>query len=260
MTNEINHNTASDRNSAELYNKSMQLTDREDLYQHINELFPSSKRTVKLADHSIEILRVDNKEEVLDKLWVEVTVDDAAEQQPYWVRAWESSVEGCVQISHQDLKGKSVLDLGCGMGITGTYAAARGANVVLADAVPYSLMFCIYNSWPWKENCEVKQVNWIHDNLGTKFDYIIGADIMYDKSDWAPLMRFWQNHLKEDGEVVLIEPCRRSCDGFADWISPQGWSIKTTGARSNPTKGVHAPKVELRTFRLTLTKRLAMTA
>src|ERR1041385_1824148 len=61
---------------------------------------------------------------------------------PYWAELWESGL-GIGQMlvsSPQLVRGKSILDLGCGMGLAGTVAAALGANVLFADLEPDALL------------------------------------------------------------------------------------------------------------------------
>lgn len=64
------------------------------------------------------------------------------------------------EILDADLKGKSVLDMGCGTAVLGILAAKRGASAVLAiDIDPW----CTENS---KENIQNNRVEWIQVVLG----------------------------------------------------------------------------------------------
>lgn len=64
------------------------------------------------------------------------------------------------EILEADLKGKSVLDMGCGTAVLGILAAKRGASPVLAiDIDPW----CTENS---KENIQNNRVEWIQVVLG----------------------------------------------------------------------------------------------
>ena len=55
-----------------------------------------------------------------------------------------------------DLKDQSVLDLGCGLGLTGIVAAAQQAQVLMGDNAVPSLLFAELNSWPWKDRIEIQ--------------------------------------------------------------------------------------------------------
>jgi predicted nicotinamide N-methyase len=121
-----------------------------------------------------------------------------------------------------------VLDLGCGMGMAGTVAAALGAEVVFADLEPPALLFARLNSLPWRRRIQTRQLNWQRDTLARKFDLIVGADILYERAQWPWLEKFWRRHVAENGQILLGEPGRQTGDLFLDWIGSQGWSIAAT--------------------------------
>ena len=71
-----------------------------------------------------------------------------------------------------------------------------------------------------------RQLNWQTDTLPQQFDLILGADIVYERSQWTFLNAFWNKHLTDNGSVLLTEPYRRSGDLFAAWIAEQGWDLE----------------------------------
>jgi predicted nicotinamide N-methyase len=123
-------------------------------------------------------------------------------------------------------KGISVLDLGCGMGLAGTAAAALGAQVMFADIETPALLFARLNSLPWKSQVTARRLNWRTDHLDAKFDVILGADILYEKAQWEFLEPFWRSHLGADGVVLLGEPGRQTGDLFIDWMSQRSWRMQ----------------------------------
>ena len=82
-----------------------------------------------------------------------------------------------------------VLDLGCGMGLAGTVAAALGAHVLFADLEPPALLFAALNSLPWRDRIRTRRTNWRTDDLGQQFPLILGADILYEKQQWISSIR-----------------------------------------------------------------------
>jgi predicted nicotinamide N-methyase len=172
---------------------------------------------------------------------------------PYWAELWDSaiglgahlvkgSVEGSgfgVQSSGKTeafsssslnpeprtLNPPNVLDLGCGMGLAGTVAAALGARVVFADLEPPALLFARLNSMPWRERVRTRQLNWQIDRLDQRFDLILGADILYERKQWDYLEPFWRAHVAPNGAVLLGEPGRQTGDLFVDWIAARGWQL-----------------------------------
>jgi predicted nicotinamide N-methyase len=139
-----------------------------------------------------------------------------------------------------------VLDLGCGMGLTGTVAAALGARVLLADIETPALLFARLNSLPWADRVWARRTNWQADHLGERFDLIVGADILYERKQWEFLDAFWRAHLAPGGQLLLGEPGRMTGDTFLDWAPARGWLLRRRDLKV-PTR--EAP---VRVLRLTL--------
>ena len=119
-----------------------------------------------------------------------------------------------------------VLDLGCGMGLSGTVAAALGAHVLFADIEPPSLLFARLNSLPWAARVRTRKVDWQTDRLDERFDLILGADILYERAQWECQEPFLRHHLATGGRVLLGEPGRQTGDLFIEWIKPHGWDLE----------------------------------
>ena len=117
------------------------------------------------------------------------------------------------------------MDLGCGMGLTGTVAARLGMQVLFADLEPPCLLFARYNSRHNASRCRARKVNWQTDRLKEPFDLILGADIVYDRSQWPFIDTFLQAHLAPGGAVVIGEPGRSSGEEFEPWITARGWKL-----------------------------------
>lgn len=119
----------------------------------------------------------------------------------------------------------STLDLGCGMGFAGVVAAMMGHRVVFADLEVPALLFAKLNSLPWLKRVRFQQLNWQTDLLPEKFDLLIGADVLYERSQWQFLEPFFREHLAENGVVLLGEPGRQTGDDFGAWIRDKGWRL-----------------------------------
>ncbi|HSI32741.1 MAG: methyltransferase [Phycisphaerae bacterium] len=166
---------------------------------------------------------------------------------PYWAELWDSAygvatwmvnrwqrgggkVSGGGGETHVSgaMTGMNVLDLGCGMGLTGTVAAAMGARVTFADLSADALLFARLNSLPFADRVRTRQLNWRTARLEERFDLIIGADILYERGQWMYVEPFWRGHLKPDGAVLLGEPGRATGDYFIDWIASWPWTLERT--------------------------------
>lgn len=201
------------------------MDERELLLEKIRPQFSFEKLNATICGQEFDYIGVADEEEVL-RLITDESGDDP-QFQPYWALPWESSIGLCERLFREPLAGKTVLDIGCGLGLVGTFAAAQGAHVVMGDVVPAAKMFVEYNSWRWKERVEARVLDWRKDDLQTQFDYVVGADILYQESDWSYLDRFWKLHTAINGQVFIAEPNRLSGREFIDWLDKQSvWKME----------------------------------
>lgn len=199
----------------------------DDLLSRIRGEFNGISKTIQLAGLSLDFWHPADPDTLLDDDTLAKS-DEELEWQPYWAEAWDAAYGVAVELTERDLRGTKVLDLGCGLGLTGAVAAARGAQVVMADYAPPALLFAEANSWPWRDQVQVIRLDWRKDRLDVPFDLIVGSDILYDRDDLPSLDAFWQQHLKTDGSVLLGDPTRTMTQEFIRWISERGWRMKET--------------------------------
>jgi hypothetical protein len=126
------------------------------------------------------------------------------------------------------------------MGLSGTIAAALGAKVMLADIEAPALLFAQLNSLPWSSRVRTRKLNWRTDRLPERFEFIIGADILYERAQWEYQEPFLRHHLASGGVALLGEPGRQTGDLFIDWIRDRGWLLQlfseTVPTRETPVR------------------------
>ena len=217
----------------------------------IQRRFQTYFETVRLGPLTIPFTRSADPNRVLDEVAAEedrierVTGRRAPEDQlhlPYWAELWDSAlaVATFVVERKRQVAGASVLDLGCGMGLSGTAAAAMGARVLFADLEAPALLFARLNSCAYSPRVRTRRLDWRKDRLGERFDLILGADILYERKQWDHLEPFWRAHLAPGGSVLLGEPGRKTGEMFVDWIAALGWSLtefaQPVETRSRPVR------------------------
>ena len=196
------------------------------------------EETVQVGPLSLPFTRIEDPNRVLDEVAAEedrlerVRGERVPEDQlhlPYWAELWDSAL-GVGHFLAREFgpeRGSplSVLDLGCGMGLTGTVAAALGHRVLFADLEAPALLFARLNSVKAGGRVRTRRLDWRKDRLGETFDLIVGADILYERKQWDHLEPFWREHLADDGHVLLGEPGRKTGEMFVEWIRERGWAL-----------------------------------
>jgi predicted nicotinamide N-methyase len=221
------------------------------ILSRIHRRFQTHAETVRLGPLELPFIRIADPNRVLDEVAAEedrierVSGKRASEDQlhlPYWAELWDSALALATFLAAQSLtlSGQSVLDLGCGMGLSGTAAAALGARVLFADLEAPALLFARLNSLPSAPRVRTRRLDWRSDRLGERFDLILGADILYERKQWDYLEPFWRRHLGPHGRVLLGEPGRKTGEMFVEWIADRGWSLtefaQPVETRSRPVR------------------------
>jgi len=217
----------------------------------IQRRYHTYSETVRLGSLVIPFTRIADPNRVLDEVAEEedrierVSGRRAPEDQlhlPYWAELWDSALALATYVIERQpaVSGASVLDLGCGMGLSGTAAAAAGARVLFADLEPPALLFAQLNSLSYGRRVRTRRLDWRQDRLGERFDLILGADILYERKQWDFLEPFWRAHLAPRGSVLLGEPGRKTGEMFVEWIAERGWALsefaQPVETRSRPVR------------------------
>ena len=211
------------------------------LLTRIHRDYETITETVRVGTLALRFTRIADPNRVLDDVAeAEDRLEKVAGRRlpedqlhlPYWAELWDSATGIGQWLTRNAPAGAgslSVLDLGCGMGLTGTTAAAIGHRVLFADLEPPALLFARLNSLPWRDRVRTRRLDWRSDRLGEQFDLILGADILYERRQWDHLEPFWRAHLAAGGDVLLGEPGRQTGELFLPWIRQRGWNLEELG-------------------------------
>ena len=216
---------------------------RRSLLHRIHRRYRTLTETVRVGPLTFPFTRIEDPNRVLDEVAAE---EDRLEKErgrvpedqlhlPYWAELWDSATGMGQFLAAHFERPLSVLDLGCGMGLSGTVAARLGHSVLFADLESPALLFARLNSLGHAGRVRARRVDWRSDRLGEQFDLILGADILYERKQWDFLEPFWRAHLAAGGSVLLGEPGRQTGDQFVDWIATRGWSLEAI-VQSVPTR------------------------
>ena len=116
------------------------------------------------------------------------------------------------------VKGKRVLEVGCGIALASLVLNQRLANITATDYHPEAGNFLAYNT-ALNENSGIPffRTGWdeMENNLGV-FDIIIGSDLLYERGHAASLSSFINRHAKGHCDVVIVDPGRGNHRSFTN--------------------------------------------
>lgn len=138
------------------------------------------------------------------------------ERLPYWADLWPSSLAMSAHLRGLEGSGRTLLELGCGLGLVSTAAASAGFAVTATDYYDDALLFTTLNVVRnTGRRPRTRLVDWreLPPELG-RFDRVVASDVLYER-DYAPLVAsVFARTLAPDGEGWIADPGRVAADAF----------------------------------------------
>lgn len=210
------------------------LSGRARLLHRIARRWRVIQQTVAFGPLRLPFTRIAQPDRLLDELADSVDrqsrrgqrVRDEDLRMPYWAELWESSVVLSGLLLDLRPEGDA-LDLGCGMGLCGLVAATLGWRTTLCDRERDALLLARVNTGHLP-HAACRRLDWARDHLPQRFKLIIGADIVYEREQWAALLEFVAEHLHPEGLALLGEPGRKTGDDFVGQLHLRRWQVGAT--------------------------------
>jgi predicted nicotinamide N-methyase len=126
-----------------------------------------------------------------------------------------------------------ILEIGCGLALSSLVGHRRGANITASDCHPLAGAFL-------KENLRLnnlapmayKHGHWGQHNdqqqdatVDSKFDLIIGSDILYERDERGDLAHYINDHMEDHAEVWVVDPNRGNRAHFHRNMTAQGFTL-----------------------------------
>ncbi len=144
---------------------------------------------------------------------------------PYWSVLWRSGKALARELDGEELHGRRVVELGCGLAVP-SIAAARGGAIALAtDADPEALELVAHNAEANDVTVETAMVEWAKpDELLERapFDLVLGTDILYERHSVALLLKL----LPRLAPVAwMADPGRPAAEAFLEQAQRR-WKVE----------------------------------
>src|SRR5215470_78036 len=183
--------------------------------------YDSEPIELTVGSRVLTLLRVKDLERHVDRA---ALLKDETEEPPYWAHLWTGALTLARYIEErvecQDLQ---VLDLGCGLGLTGIVAGLKGGCVTFADRESDALVFAAANAQ--QNGCGAfvtRALDFTKEQLSQRFSLILGAEILYDRPTFAALATFLAQHLAPRGYALFADARRTNTTDFYRQLEQAG--------------------------------------
>ena len=166
---------------------------------------PASLTTVRLPSVTVRLYTVPDLERLVDR----GALLRGESEPPYWAYLWTGARCLAEYVARWvDVRGRRVLEIGCGLGRAGVVAAARGARVVFVDTAPPALHFV---------RASLRANGLAGDTLCADYrtlatrarvDVIVAAEVAYEPATFSALAATLARHLAPGGVALIADAFR----------------------------------------------------
>ena len=188
------------------------------------------EQTLDLPSGPLKLLQPQEAAELPDDReidWAPVT--------PYWSVLWRSGRALAELVDERDLRGRRVVELGCGLAAPSLAAARGGASVLATDGDPEALELVDRNARLNGIELDTALLDWAHpDELVGRgpFDLVLASDVLYERPAVAQLLTLLPRLAPE---AWVADPGRPASDAFLQPATKR-WAVEME--RRGPV-GVH---------------------
>jgi predicted nicotinamide N-methyase len=152
-------------------------------------------------------------------------------QAPYGLALWPASIALAHELVSRasELRGRRILELGAGTGLPGIVAATYGAHVVQTDRLEEALAVARRNAERnGVRSIEHRLADWAEWTDTTRYDLILGGDVIYAPRLQPFLRTIFDRNLAPDGRLLLGDPFRSASIRLLEAMEQEGWTVQMT--------------------------------
>ncbi len=168
---------------------------------------------------------------------------------PYWAYLWPAAIYMATAVLKADwTEGTRVLEVGCGVGLVGVAARAKGCRVTMTDYDAKSVAVAQHNArLNGFDDVEAFELDW-RTPPSTTYPVILGCDLLYEKRNLLPILDMLEVMLEPGGICWLADGGRNVAHQFWYLARERGYAVtmRDTEGHEIMTPGLHYQLFELR--------------
>jgi len=200
--------------------------------------YPLSRWTLTLTGRQIEVVGPANEDELLDRPEVQRRFEED-EYLPYWGQLWPAAVMLAEHVlADEPGRGRSALEIGCGLGLPAVAAGLAGWDVLATDYDQDALEFARENARLNRAPAvRAKLLDWRTPDMAGRFDRLLASDVLYERRHHQPVADFILRFLADKGEALVVDPNRKQANDFEETLRHVGLTCEKADTHANQPYG-----------------------
>lgn len=195
------------------------------LVAELERRFVVAHSRIDLPGGSVDIMHPESTDALISE--EDMVRDDRL---PYWADIWPSSRILARALARESGAGRTLLELGAGLGLASIGAMRAGYDVLASDYYDDALLFTRANAWrALKREPRTRMIDWrdLPSDLAVA-DRIVAADVLYEDR-YPPLVATVIGRTLASGGVATIaDPGRPMVEQFFELLPAQGLRVRNT--------------------------------
>lgn len=184
--------------------------------------------TIEFKEFDIHVRTLRDNQQFYDPEGVAAKLGISSAMWPFFGIIWESGIHLASLMEDYPVSGKSILEIGCGIGLASLVLNHRGANITATDYHPEVKGFLDKNT-QLNEDPDISFVRTAWEDLLPSsplglFDLIIGSDLLYEQEHPKQLAAFIDQHAQKQCTVLIVAPQRGYSSKFTRCMTDFGFS------------------------------------
>jgi ETFB lysine methyltransferase len=177
--------------------------------------------------------RPTNSDDLLDHPAIRAAFE-RDEYMPYWADLWPSArMLAKAIVAETWPAGLTAMEVGCGLGLPGIAALARGLRVIFSDYDATAVEFAAANArLNGFDNFVERPFDWRDPPPDLRVDVLLGSDLIYEARHVEPLVALMRQTLVPGGLALWTDQDRKPAADLRAALDRLGWPYQTSMMRA----------------------------
>ena len=157
--------------------------------------------------------------EQVKEIYESILKEDSSKDFPFWAKLWPSSIAliQFLQTKSDLIKGKTVLEIGAGIGLPSFFIAGKAKSIQVTDYELDAVELMYKNIAHLNlDNVQAFRLDWNKVPKGIKPEVLILSDVNYNPNEFDPLIALIKELVASGTLVILSTPQRIMASPFVN--------------------------------------------